>query len=223
MQVNIAATRISDRDIFRALDEHNMTQAVSAEEARLLRLRRQMREQDERRFMDPTKEPDRPDTYVMFAWQRRKWIYITVLRGKVTPKRIARLRHKYRKRVAENEVVRVVELRVARMLGGAGAAPLAPPPSVRPSRLAKRNARIAKEQPVRVKHRRPNTDKHLSKCEYRKRGKRCSFRAPWFIGYTDVQHARRRIVRKRCARHAWDNRFLPPHAEQVVRVARCYA
>jgi hypothetical protein len=191
--------------------------SFKAEEERLRRIRRQMQEQDAAKYLDPTRPMDRPDIYAMYAWRHSGWRWITVLRGKITPKRIARLRHKYRKRVKDTDVVRIVEMRVVRSLGP-GAPPQLPPRSKRPQRLAKANRQLA-QRVVVAPRRRTRTDPRLSKCEHRASGKRCSFRAPWCIGYTDTR-TRRRVVRKRCGRHAWDDRFLPPHAKEVVRVAR---
>jgi hypothetical protein len=193
---------------------------LNSEESYTEKLRREMREQDARRFLDPTLEPGHQDIFLMYVWQRGKWKLVTHLRGKVTPKRVTMLRRRHRKQVADTDVVRMVELRVARLLGGAGTAPLLPPRR-RPTALQLRTAKLAAKREARRLEKLKVTHTHIpfsikwGKCY------KCHRRSLWYVGFT---HARshRRVVQKCCTRHAWyDTSWIPAlHREQIVCVQR---
>lgn len=94
---------------------------------RLKRLRRQMREQDDKRNpnkFDPTAPP--VQIYVVCAWKAtkpnsllRSWHFVTWCRGPLTAHKIAQIRRRYsrKRRFSKHDPLTFVELRVFKHIG----------------------------------------------------------------------------------------------------------
>ncbi len=196
--------------------------AVDTREAqRLHTLRKQMREQDLKRYRDPDENDPRRGIYVVYIWRevrvsRRQWFLAAFKWMTPTPARLRRWRKKLK--VRDNEMMRVVDLITAQRFG-AGAAPQLPPLSKRPARLRKQNRVLFKKEEAKTTYKKPRTHPSMTHCDYEGRGKRCSVRAPWYVGYTSSR-TRRRIIKRRCTRHAWHGQYLPEGARHVVIVRR---
>lgn len=220
---------------------------LTYEGQRLIRIRKQMREQDKARFRDPDPNYDpAKEIFIAYVWREDEWIPITWMRGSPTPTRIKRLRDKHtrrrsratRGRIGRREVLRLVSLRVAARMKGAGAPPLERPPS--PKVLLKgRLRRRKKKDPYRrnagrrkttyettyldrVKNRRARVAGKLPRCDWTSSGNRCPFRAFWKVGYMDdkKKFGRKRVVKNRCTKHAWNDEYFPATARQVVCIER---
>ncbi len=181
---------------------------MTSEEERLKRLRKEMREQDERRFQDPDTRSSTETIYVLLVWRRKRWVFISHTHGRITPKRVSQLRRKFRRQIPEDSILRLLDVRVYRA-SGAGAPPQVPPRSKRPARLAQQS--VAAAQAVIVKRRRIPSSTKWGRCW------KCSHRSLWYVAFTSRS---RRILRKCCTRHAWHDQHLPSQAKCVVVVQR---
>lgn len=219
-------------------DEQEM---LTAEGQRLQRIRRQMREQDKKKWRHP--DADTPQISIVYVWRNNEWIPITWFRGTVTPHRVDRLRARYRRkrskatrgRIGSTEIMRIVELRVARSQGGAGGPPIVAPqaktkvkgrviPISRKGRLKSANRTVKKDPKPTNLGTRPKatrTSGKLGRCDYVLHGNRCTHRAFWFVGFLNLRKpfAKRRMTKCRCFKHAWNDKYFPP-MKQVVRVQR---
>jgi hypothetical protein len=224
---------------------------LTYEGQRLIRIRKQMREQDKARFCDPDPTYDpATEIFIAYVWRADAWIPITWMRGRPTPTRIRRLREKHQRRrsratkgkIGRHETLRLVSLRVARLVGGAGNPPLPKEPpegnsrNRRPirgagkktsgRRFGGRRKTTYKTTPAAYKEerrRRPSqAPGRLSKCDFVHRGKRCPHRAFWMVGFMDDKRSvgKKRVVKKRCTTHAWNDKFFPTTARQVVCIQR---
>lgn len=213
---------------------------LTAEGKRWERIRKQMREADKKKWRHP--DADTPQISLVYVWRNEEWIPITWFCGNVTPRRVQRLRTRFRRkrsratrgRIAGKEIMRIVELRVARSQGGAGK----PPIIVLKAKIkAKRgvypiqgNSRLKGSFPGRRKTTNKTTNLRsratrnsgkLGRCDYVVRGNRCTHRAFWLIGGLDMRKpfGKRRITRRRCYKHAWEEKYLPP-MKQLIRIER---
>jgi hypothetical protein len=191
-------------------DPHSLDER---EEQRLRTLRRQMREQDERRYRDPDAGNILRHVYVVYQWIREQWTLVQFTRHEPTPKRLDR----WRQRLKTDGVLRCVSLDVAWRFGP-GAPPHLPPTSIRASRLHRANLTlVAQAAPEESVTRRVRAHASHGRCDYRiGKPDRCTRKAPWYVGYLSAR-TRTRIVKERCTRHAWDDRYLPDGVTQVIR------
>jgi len=179
-----------------------------------------MREQDKRKFQDPD-NPEPSYEYVVYVW-RKKWRKVADVERftKLTPAFLRRLRKKYRKQIADDEVMRVVEKRAAEFFGGAGNPPKFFKPLTPKQRAAakKEARRIARQQKklaaARTRKRIPYSTR-WGRCE------RCTHRALWLVGFAHKK-THKHVVKKCCTKHAWrDTDWMPAlHPEQIVCVQR---
>lgn len=213
---------------------------LTAEGRRLKRIRQQMREMDKKKWRHP--DADTPQISIVYVWRSEQWIPITWFRGNVTPRRVQRLRTRYRRkrsratrgRIAGKEIMRIVELRVARSQGGAGKPPI---PPVEGKTKAKRGVypiqgkgrlkssfagrRKTTNKTTNLRSRATRVSGTLGRCDYVARGTKCTHRAFWLVGGLDMRKpfGKRRVTRHRCFKHAWDEKFLPP-MKQLIRIER---
>lgn len=144
------------------------------------------------------------------------WYLLAFKHDTPTPKRLRRWRRKLK--VGDTEMVRVVDLATAQRFG-AGTAPQLPPQSKRPERLRKLNRAIQQQVITFVVPKKHRTHPSLTKCDHVTRGKRCGIRAAWYVAYTSPR-SRTRILKRRCTKHGWYDRYLPADARHIVRVRR---
>lgn len=207
---------------------------LTAEGKVLLRIRKQMREQDKKKWKHP--EADTPQISIAYVWRQEQWIPITWIRGTITPRKIQRLRTRYvrrrsratRGKIGRKEILRIVELRVARRQGGAGKPPSSPiqaETGVRGTKLAihpkqglKTSARGRKAE-FKARARRLSQQRgKLGRCDWYQ----CKHRAFWFVCYRDAKKpfGKRKVIRRRCTQHAWKDQFFPSTARNVFRIQR---
>ncbi len=184
-----------------------MLEHVEREADRIARLRKQMRRQDELRFQDPDHRTLSETVYAMLVWKRKAWRYVTHTRGKITPKRILNLRQKFRRKISDVDIVRLLDLRVYRA-SGAGS----PPAATRKVSKAAPKESAAPLSLVLPKRRRPiKTDKRWGRCWT------CTKRSAWRLAFTIRG---RRVIRNCCTKHAWYEQRIPAYAKQVVVIQR---
>lgn len=229
--------RTDMQDLQGALEER---EELTAEGIVHKRIQKQMREQDKKRYRHP--DADTPQISLVYVWRNDEWIPITWFRGNVTPHRVHRLRMRYRRkrsratrgRIAAREIMRIVELRVARMQGGAGGAPISPiqaktrvrgrvsgPHQISRLKTTFTGPHKTTNKTTNYRRKLTRTSGKLGRCDHTARGNRCTHRAFWFVGGLDMRKpfGKRRVTRRRCFKHAWDEKFLPP-MKNVVRVWR---
>lgn len=219
------------QDLQGALQER---EELTVEGQRLLRIRKQMREQDKKRFRHP--DAGKPQIQICYVWREQQWIPITWFRGNATHHKLRWLRKRYKRRrsratrgkIGRKDVLRVVELRIARFLGGAGGPPLGPfkdktggggtKPAIQGINVLKRAARGQKRGANPRGARLSQTGGTLGRCDYQQ----CKHRAFWIVCYMDdkKQFGKRKTVRKRCTKHAWKEEFFPATARHFFRIQR---
>jgi hypothetical protein len=157
--------------------------------------------------------------------RKPQWWLLAFKRDRPTPARLRRWRRKLK--VGDDEMLRVVDLITAQRFG-AGAAPQLPPQSKRTTRLERLNQKLrAKEEQraarrlkkLKVKQVRTRTPPGLTCCDYVGPQGRCRVRAPWYVAYTSPR-AWSRVLKRRCTKHAWYDKYLPVGARHIVRVKR---
>lgn len=242
-------------------------------------LRRQMKEQDQRKFRDPDVDRALARIYVLYVWRNMPrrghplwmvWALAGFARLKPTPKRVMCWRK--RLRIKPDEMVRVLELQTAQRTGP-GSAPVrltpvvrerAPAPitltpaqqrelnwmarrpekrrcrtvmykRLRALRLVEQDtglitpygmgfAKLPKPRAVKAKrHRKVRSRVDHSVCDYgtgMTSRTRCTHRAPWFVSYRTERGGVHRVLKHRCTKHAWNDKYFPGHASEFVRVER---
>jgi hypothetical protein len=179
-------------------------------------LRRDMKQQDRRRFQNPDVDNGLKGLYALYVWRDEQWLLAGFSRLKPVPARVRRTRKKLH--IAPNEVLRYVELDIARRIG-AGNVPLLLVKALTP--VPKTSRKRAKVPPPSPRVRKVRAEPSHSLCDYGKGLKyikRCPHRAAWHVAYSSAHGTR--VLKCRCTRHAWNDRFFPAVARQLVRVVR---
>lgn len=214
------------------------------DEQRLRRLRAQMREQDKQRHQAP--DADELKISIVYVWRAEQWIPITWFRsrgGKVSTAKMRYLRQRYarrrsratRGRIGRREIMAVMWLHLARITGGPQGAPqttlVAPIAKRGTGRVLYESSRLksAFTGPSRTIQETTNpgarltrTSGRLGRCDYASKGTQCRHRAFWLVSYMDdrKQFGYKRTLKKRCTKHAWNEKYLPSTARQIMCVQR---
>jgi hypothetical protein len=94
-------------------------EALTREAAYHQLLKRQMRQQDKRRHLDPDYVPGQDTVYVVYGWcpTRTDWLLMGFVRGKLRVKRLPRVAKKVKARRLGIELLKCVEIETAARYG----------------------------------------------------------------------------------------------------------